>query len=225
MLQHIPFTLDAASLLKLAGVKPDGPEAGEFMELVDAARAQAHPKALYRECFIEARGDVTVTVEGVTFTSRTLRTRLANVERVFAYVATCGTEMDRIPLAAGDMLAQFWLDVIKAHLLGAAIQRLNEHLSRRYALGRTATMNPGSGDADVWPIEQQRNLFALLGDVHAHIGVRLTDSCLMVPNKTVSGIRFPTEVDFNACQLCHRAVCPSRRAPFDRALWETLQHA
>ena len=82
----------------------------------------------------------------------------------------------------------------------------------------------GSGDATVWPIEQQRQLFALLGDVKSAIGVRLTDSCLMVPNKTVSGIRFPTEKDFRACQVCHRKECPNRSAPFDKALWDSLQH-
>ena len=64
---------------------------------------------------------------------------------------------------------------------------------------------------------------ALLGDVEASIGVRLTDSCLMVPNKTVSGVRFPTEHDFRACQVCHREDCPSRSAPFDADLWAAIQ--
>jgi len=46
----------------------------------------------------------------------------------------------------------------------------------------------------------------------------------MVPNKTVSGVRFPTEHDFRACQVCHRDDCPSRSAPFDAELWEAIQH-
>ena len=85
-------------------------------------------------------------------------------------------------------------------------------------------MRPGSGDASLWPIEQQKALFALLGNVEQAIGVRLTDSCLMVPNKTTSGILFPAEVDFRSCEVCHRETCPSRHAPFNQQLWEEIQH-
>jgi hypothetical protein len=35
-------------------------------------------------------------------------------------------------------------------------------------LPQTSTMHPGAGDAAVWPIEQQKQLFALLGDVPAN---------------------------------------------------------
>jgi hypothetical protein len=88
-------------------------------------------------------------------------------------------------------------------------------------------MSPGSGDADTWPIQQQADLFALLGgidEVRKQSGVELTDSFLMIPNKTVSGIQFPTETDFRSCQVCHREGCPSRSAPFDAKLWEMMQH-
>ena len=56
-------------------------------------------------------------------------------------------------------------------------------------------------------------------DVEKLIGVRLTDSFLMVPMKSISGILFPTEVRFESCQLCPRKDCPGRRAPYDQALW------
>ena len=71
---------------------------------------------------------------------------------------------------------------------------------------------------DDWPITQQKELFSLFGDVEELIGVTLTESCLMVPLKSSSGIYFPTEVTFETCQLCPREVCESRRAPYDRAL-------
>jgi len=85
-------------------------------------------------------------------------------------------------------------------------------------------MHPGSGDVDLWPIQQQKELFALLGDIPGQIGVELTDTCLMIPNKTVSGIQFPTEQDFRSCQVCRRSVCPNRAAAFDPALWSSVQH-
>lgn len=223
-LSDIPFELDLVSIAKTVHVEPDSPDGRTLAELIEQARRMARPKALYTEAFIDARGDETVTVDGVTFASRMLRANLEPIERVFPFVATCGHEMNTADLPAGDFLVEFWWDAIKAVLLNAAIRHLNEHLKHRFALRKMSSMSPGSGDVDVWPIEQQRELFALLGDVKGLIGVELTESFLMKPNKTVSGICFATEVDFHSCQVCRREDCPSRSAPFDPALWDLHQH-
>ena len=203
-------------------VKAGTDDAREFAALLDVARTTARPKAMYRECFIEAKGDLTVTMAGITFTSRMLRRNLDRVERVFPFIATCGHEMDQVPVPEGDILKGFWRDTIKSTLLGFAVEHLGWHLAGTFGLGKTATMSPGEGDMTVWPIEQQRELFSLLGDVKRQIGVVLTDSMLMIPNKTRSGIVFPTETDFHTCQLCQRQDCPARRTPFDGKLWETI---
>ena len=222
-LTRIPFELDAPALMKRVHVEPDTEDATEFEELVNRARDVANPKALYAESYVEAKGEDTVRIGGVTFTSRALRKNLDRVERVFPLIATCGHELDLARQPSGDPLKEFWWETIKSDLLMSARRHLDEHLNRKFLLGKTSTMSPGAGDATVWPIEQQRELFALLGDVKGRIGVELTASCLMVPNKTVSGIRFPTETDFRSCQVCRRAVCPSRSAPFNKELWESIQ--
>ncbi|MEA3225551.1 MAG: vitamin B12 dependent methionine synthase [Planctomycetota bacterium] len=222
ILTDIPFELDFAALSRELHVEPDTEDARELAELIEKARSVGKPKAVYKECYVQGRGDDTVTIGGFTFSSRALRTNLTGVERVFPYVATCGEELDGIALPAGDFIQQFWLDTIKETLLGFSTKYLNAALDRKYALGKTSAMSPGSGDVTVWPIEQQTHLFALLGDVKDRIGVELTDSFLMVPNKSLSGIRFPTEIAFRSCQLCHRQHCPSRAAPFDKALWDSI---
>ena len=221
-LTQIVPALDTAALLARVHVAPDSEDAAAVTALIDQAREVARPKALYAEAFVEERGDDTIRIDGITFTSRMLRRKLDTVERVFPYVATCGHEMDGVALPAGDVLVQFWWDAIKAELLSAARAHLLAHLTARFRLGQTARMNPGSGDVEVWPIEQQRLLFALLGGVTPLLGVTLTASCLMIPNKTVSGLLFPTEEDFQTCQVCHRDPCPNRRAPFDAAVWQAL---
>ena len=193
-------------------------------ELVDQARQVAKPKAVCKQSYVEAKGQDTVTMDGVTFTSAVLRANLDTAERVFPYVATCGRELDEIRPAPGDFVRQYWFDAIKAALLGSSVRHLNAHLLSKYALAKSSTMSPGSGDVTVWPIEQQQLLFSLLGNVQELIGVELTDSFLMIPNKSVSGIRFPTEIDFRSCQLCRRENCPSRSAPFDSELWRSLRH-
>jgi hypothetical protein len=224
VLTEVPFELDINALIEvLQVIIPGSDDARALEELVQQARKVARPKAVYRESFIDAKTDESVTIDGVTFSSRALRRNLDKAERVFPYIATCGTELDRIALPSGDFMQGFWLDAIKAAVLVCCITHLNQHLDRTYRLGKTASMNPGSGDADVWPITQQKELFSLFGDVQGLVGVQLTDSCLMVPNKTISGIRFATEVDFRTCQVCHRAKCPSRSAAFDKATWEAIQ--
>lgn len=222
-LTDIPVALDPAALMAQAHIEAGSEDAAGFARLVEQALAVARPKALLAEAFVEDRGDDTVRISGVTFTSRMLRANLASVERVFAFVATCGHELDTVRLPPDEFLAEFWWDTIKAAVLDCAVRRLQEHLGQKFRLGRSASMHPGSGDAEVWPIEQQRELFALLGDVRGRIGVELTTSFLMVPNKSLSGIQFATEKDFRTCQVCRRLQCPNRAAPFDEALWRTAQ--
>jgi hypothetical protein len=101
--------------------------------------------------------------------------------------------------------------------LRVASTALHDHLVDRYQLGETSTMAPGSlGD---WPLSEQRPLFELLGGPQTAVGVELMDSLLMVPHKSVSGIRFPTEEHFESCQLCPRDGCSGRRAPYDEELY------
>jgi hypothetical protein len=221
-LTEIPFSLDSVALMKQAHVEPGSDYAKELQALMDVAVKVGKPKAAYAVAFVDGRDDDAVAVGGISFRSRTLARNLQSTERVFPLVATCGHELDEARPTNGDMLKKFWWDLIKSDLLAAAHQHLNDHLHRKFRLGKTAIMRPGSGDASVWPIEQQRELFALLGDVQQAIGVRLSESFLMIPNKTTSGILFPTEVDFRSCEICHRENCPSRQAPFNQQLWEEV---
>jgi hypothetical protein len=131
--------------------------------------------------------------------------------------------METLPFAADDFVKTYWWDLIKGSLLVAAMTHFADYVAKHFGIEHAAAMHPGSGDAEVWPIREQRPLFSLLGDPQATIGVTLHESFLMSPNKTVSGIRFPAEHDFRTCQLCHRAVCPNRGAPFDKKLWDSVQ--
>lgn len=223
LLIGMPFELDAAELMTRMRVIEGSAEAMEFETLVQKARDVAVPKATYRECFIQSKAEDSVIIEGLSFVSRILRTHLDKVDRVFPFICTCGRELDEAAPASGDFMKDYWWDAIKEALLKTAIGRFDEEIRKKHQLTKTSAMHPGSGDVDVWPIGQQRNLFELLGDAPSRIGVSLTESCLMIPVKTVSGFLFQTEHDFRTCQLCHRDVCPNRSAPFDRNLWESIQ--
>ena len=208
VLADIPFRLDEPAFLRLTHLD----SLAEVRGLVDRVRATARPKAAYKVCYIDERSADTVQIEGRVFASEVLVRNLEAVERVFPYVATCGTELESLEEASADLFTRYCLDVLKELVLGAARTFLLEHLRTAYGAIRLSSMNPGSGDARLWPLGQQRPLFGLLGDVEQAVGVRLTPSLLMQPNKSVSGIFFPSEVHFESCQMCTREGCPRRRA-------------
>ena len=144
------------------------------------------------------------------------------MERVLPYIATCGAEIDELKIEKGDFLKKMLVSYIKGSLLQTSIQYLMDHVRKQLRIKKIASMNPGSGDASVWPIEQQKDVFSILGDVEKLIGVKLTTSSVLQPDMSLSGMLFPTETDFETCQLCHREKCHNRRAPFDQELWEAI---
>jgi hypothetical protein len=220
-LDAILFEPDVDALRARLHVQAGTDDAAELDRLLADAHAVARPRAMYGMAFIDAKGDDTVDIEGVRFTSRVLRVNLDAAHRVFPYMATCGAELDAWAHSLDDILHQFWAEAIKEAALRDATRALNDAMEARFRPGKTTTMNPGSL-AD-WPLREQRPFFTLMGDPHAAIGVSLSDSCLMSPNKSVSGIRFPTEGSFESCQLCPREGCPGRRADFDPGLWERYE--
>ncbi len=218
-LLEIPFVFDWSAFSARVRLERCPGAVRQARGLAERAAPLLAPKALFRPCSVTSRSAEEVGIEEVTFRSPILSAKLQEAERVFAYVATCGTGLEAVQAATEDLLARYWLDALKEMALEAAVMRLREHLQERFALPGLSSLNPGSGEAALWPITQQRGLFALLGEVERRTGVRLGASCLMQPNKTVSGILFPTEVPFETCQHCGRPDCPRRRAPYAGVLF------
>ena len=217
VLQDIPFRVDIDRLLNKVHVKAESEYGSRVRQLVEEALAIGRPKAMYKIAYIEAKEDEAVIVDGVRLTSRVLRVNLDQAHRVFPFVATCGRELHDWASDKEDLLEEFWAGAIMEMALNAAYEAVVADLES-FQLGTTATMNPGS--LQDWPMSEQRQLFTLLGDPREAIGVELTDSFLMVPIKSISGLHFPTEVRFQNCQLCPREGCPGRRAPYDPTLYD-----
>ena len=218
VLRNIPVEFDLGELLQRFRVPSDSPDADAVEELVARVREAVNPKAIYDVCYVEKRGRDSVELGSAVFTSRVLAVNLDGVHRVFPFIATCGRELDDIPGVTGDPLREYWLDELRIMALRAASARVRDRIEEKYHPGKLSSMSPGS--LKDWPITQQTQLFSVFGDVEAEIGVRLTDSFLMLPMKSVSGIYFPTEHTFASCQLCARSDCPGRAAPYDPDLWK-----
>ncbi len=174
----------------------------------------ARPKAVYRIVTVDDTAGDRVSMDGQSFRSEALGENLRDSERVIAYVATCGTEIAGLDLSGYDPLSEYWHSILKERALRAVTARLYEAVEHEHGFADLSQMNPGSANYDVWPIAQQRPLFALFGGATDDIGVRLTESHLMVPDKSVSGVMFTSTTGYVNCHACDRENCPNRRAPF-----------
>ncbi len=219
VLNGIPIELRLEAVIKRMRLRKRSDSIlGHIREVLDIARPIAKPKAVFDVVYIENKNGDSMEIGGVEFKSRVLRINLDKVERVFPYVVTCGRELDEIDIPSTDFIKGYYLDQIKETAVVLARQYVEGYLKKRYALGQLSRLAPGAGAGDDWPITQQKELFSLFGGrekVEELIGVRLTDSFLMVPIKSVSGIFFPTEIRFESCQICPREQCIGRRAAYD----------
>jgi hypothetical protein len=172
-------------------------------------------KAAYRVCFLDQKYEDRVVVDGVEFISRVLAKNVSGAGKVFPFILTLGPAVDKLIDETKDLLDNYLLDLIGNICLHHSRQEFENHLLMNFGLEKISSMAPGS--LKDWPITEQKNLFALFEGIESALSVRLTDSCLMVPRKSVSGIYFPTKTSFYSCQLCPREKCTGRKAPFDES--------
>ena len=220
VLDSISFETDPVLLGKLLRVRKGGPDEAGLAGLVEQARAVGRPRAVYGESFVDERDDSGATIDTVRFRSRLLGGNLKEVQRVFPYCATCGRELEEWAAGLRGMKSRFWADSIMMAALGCAVTALAADVERRFRPGKISFINPGS--LEDWPLSEQRALFELVDG--GAIGVTLTESLLMRPLKSVSGIMFPSEKDFHSCRYCGRENCPGRRAPYDPEATERDLH-
>jgi len=188
----------------------------QVQTLVESAQSLITAKAAYKVCYIESKCEDAITIDGTCLKSRVLRKNLDTVERVFPYVITIGNRLEEKTQACNDLLKKYYLDTIGNLALTDVRKYLKDQLRARYALDGMSYMSPGS--LKDWAIEEQRPLFSILGDVESSIGIRLNENLVMIPNKSLSGIYFPTKIPFYSCQLCHREDCSARKTPYDEKL-------
>jgi hypothetical protein len=218
ILDDIPLRVDRTRLFARLGIEHDDDLGTELETIASYAEAIGRPRVVYRAAGVERRGEAETVIDGITFASRVLAVNLESAPRVFPYVLTCGAELQAWSQGLDDPLAGFWAEAIKESSLRCATARFLAHVEENFHVGATSIMNPGS--LPDWPLREQAPLFRLLGDVAAAVGVTLSESFVMRPTKSVSGILFPSDTAFASCQLCEREACPNRRAPHDSGLFE-----
>lgn len=151
-----------------------------------------------------------VIIDGVAFDTPSSLVKIVGEARRFAvFVVTAGQAYDdwaqRIR-EQGDILGEFVADAMGSAVAESMGQYLNRRLDELLeGEAHSSSFCPGQCK---WDISEQRKLFSLLGEDNA--GVRINDSFLMHPIKSVSGIIGIGETMnplITSCSLCPRQDC------------------
>lgn len=211
---EIEFHPDVSALCEKLGLSGDSDEAGDFVGILERVKPLARPKAALGSASVDSVDESgRVVVAGIEFRSRLLAKNLAEVKTAWPYLATCGREMYDYAMAMPDPFERYWVEEIMQAALAEVRAAMLDLLASEVYGGKTAAMGPGS--LEDWPISQQMPLFRLLGGAASRCGVELTETLLMLPNKSVSGILFPNAHGYVNCRLCPRENCPNRKAAYD----------
>lgn len=114
---------------------------------------------------------------------------LRKAEALALFVATSGPALDELSasyFAEPDPLRGFMVDAIGSEAVESAADRLEDEImeeAARHGWKITQRYSPGYCD---WTVAEQHKLFSFLPE--AFCGITLTDSAMMKPMKSVSGV-------------------------------------
>ncbi len=164
-----------------------------------------------------ARGSIVFIEDSIIFKSQVIAQLLEQCEKVAVFLVTIGKHLEETAcrLAKDGLILQATvLDAIGSD----AVERVADFVQGRmreaasaYGLVTSRRFSPGYCD---WDIGQQRMLFwAMNGDA---AGIHLTSECLMIPQKSISGIigigSCKSSVEsYNPCGTCDKHDCVGRR--------------
>lgn len=223
-IDRVSAPVDLSEILRYlgypVGVQPSLKIHAILNEWVPEAGRRASPHAVYRVfpvAQLRPRSLRLQTSAGEVEFRGAVGEFLGASECVAAFIATAGPDVERLAsnlMQQGDDLAGLIVNTVGAERAEAAEAMVIEQLREQaleYSFAPTLPYSPGyCGMALV----EQRTLFSLFGDYD--IGVTLTESCLMQPLKSVSGLigLGPTErvaAYGSPCDRCELHNCAMRR--------------
>jgi len=154
-------------------------------EAADAVSSTAEPKTIYRifPCEVAADG---VTVANHFFKSARLAETVKGCRRIVIFGATLGIQTDRLiqSALATDTARAMAYQAAAAAAIEEVCDQLEESVKATHGVRLRRRYSPGYFDLE---ITEQRSLFQLI-DITKRIGLTLTDTCEMVPTKSVTAL-------------------------------------
>lgn len=141
-----------------------------------------NPKTLHRifDCAVD---ESSVKIGSFVFSSKRLADNLKGCSRVCVFGATLGTECDRLlrTYSSTDITKTAVLQACLASKIEEVCDSLEDKL-RAEGLTLRQRYSPGYFDLD---ISENKKIFELI-DLTKRIGLAITDTCQMVPTKSVT---------------------------------------
>ena len=213
--------LTVSQIEKVLGYTEENSEA-HFSDLIGKALKEAEEvcsiKAEYRIFDDVIFNDInkTVSVNNLTFDiKKIVYGQLKKSESAALFLCTAGEEignMSRQAMKAGDLLEGYIYDVVGSEIVEAAADLMQTELEKTMASDGKKITNRFSPGYCGWDVAGQKKLFQLLPGTYC--GIRLTDSALMDPEKSVSGmIGIGNNVRHlpYTCNICDMKDCIYRR--------------
>ncbi len=218
LVTEFDFALSKEEVLKGQGIDPQRASPRLFEnadEVIEETHSLIKPAAMYTVVQVNNFEHQTITFENGSFEGPLVGRAMAGAEHLNIAVCTIGGDLERRvqELMSENPIMGVALDGAGTSALRRVSQTVEDIISEKacemdLALGMRA--QPGQ---EGWPIEQQRLVFSILPA--EKIGVRLTESCLMIPRKSVSFV-IPRgkELDSSVapCDFCSkRSRCEWRK--------------
>ncbi len=160
----------------------------------------------------------TVVIDGpVIFESEVIGWLMKQCEKVAVFLVTIGGHLEETACGLAEdglILQSAVLDAIGSVAVESVanfVQERVKEIASEGGLDISRRFSPGYCD---WEVSQQRVIFgAVNGD---YKGIRLTEECLMVPRKSISGIIGVGSCNgnvenYNPCKICAQIECLGRR--------------
>lgn len=157
-------------------------------ECEDITGIKAEYRIFDNPVFIE-NGNI-ISIDKFSFnTGVTIFKNLRGSESVALFLCTAGKEISirsRKAVAEGDFLRGYIYDIVGTETVEVAADLMQDHLERALKTSGNKITNRYSPGYCGWDVSEQHILFDLM--LNNHCGVILTQSALMDPIKSVSGI-------------------------------------
>ncbi len=118
------------------------------------------------------------------------------------------TDISKEIMKDGDLLKGYVYDLFGSIVVESAMDIIQDSLQKEMAALGLKITNRFSPGYCGWEVAEQKKLFSLMPEHFC--GIELTDSCLMQPTKSVSGIiGIGESVKFNGytCNICDASNC------------------
>jgi len=179
--------------------------------IIPKAKESADPYAIYRIAKLAKIEKERIKLDdGTTLNLKNLSIAFKYADYAVVFICTLGKNYDSELSKMSDPLSLYLFDSIGTYFTEQIADHLQAIVSKKHkTLKTTLRFSPGYCS---WKIKEQRKVFKLLKTPDNK--VKLNNSCMMIPKKSVSGIFGlvkHSSLSTNPCRYCTKKECSFKR--------------